>query len=287
MPSYARVRSSVAIVAVVVGLCAARAHAVGTVYAIDHLEPGPARLLTFPSNAPAEHVVAESQAVFRGYGMDFDSSATTLYGIASAARQFGTIDQTTGAFTVIGPIPSAGNEIWSDLIITPDNSFYALQCSGLSPEAVNRIYKVNPATGEPTLLSTLDLTAGTVIDIGVDVNGNWYGNDFDRDVLVSIDPFTGVTSDVGPTGVDARSAQGMDFDWSTNTLYATIFTGTGVTLTSLYASIDTTTGNATEIASTTSWQAEMDMAVKAPIPEPGSLTLLGISIVGIATRRRR
>ena len=71
---YVCVLSSFAIA----GSLVSTARAVGTVYAIDLLEPGPGRLLTFPANAPAEHVVAESAQVFRGYGMDFDSTATTL-----------------------------------------------------------------------------------------------------------------------------------------------------------------------------------------------------------------
>ena len=281
---YVCVLSSFAIA----GSLVSTARAVGTVYAIDLLEPGPGRLLTFPANAPAEHVVAESAQVFRGYGMDFDSTATTLYGIDSGRRQFGTIDQTTGAFTVIGPIPSLGTEIWNDLVIAPDNTFYAVLGSGLAPDdAVNRIYRVNPATGEPTLLSTLTLTDGRIIDVAIDANGNWFGNDFDRDVLVAIDPYTGVTTDIGPTGVNSQFAQGMDFDWTTNTLYTTMFTGTGVTLTSVYASIDTTTGAATTIASTTAWQAEMEMAVKSPIPEPAGLSMIALAANGRLARRRR
>ena len=74
----------------------------------------------------------------------------------------------------------------------------------------------------------------------------------------------------------------MDFDWDTNTLYATLYTGGG---TGVYASLSTTTGAATTIVSTTPWNAEMEMAVKAGIPEPGSLSLLGIA--GLAVLRRR
>jgi hypothetical protein len=158
-----------------------------------------------------------------------------------------------------------------------------LAVSGAPPTAVNRIYQVNPATGAATLLSTLNLTAGTVIDIGIDAAGNFFGNDFSRDVLVSINPNTGATTDIGPTGVAASFAQGMDFDWDTNTLYATMYTGGG---TGVYASINTATGAATTIASTTTWNAEMEMAVKAAIPEPASLSLIALAGIGMLARRR-
>jgi hypothetical protein len=169
-------------------------------------------------------------------------------------------------------------------MISPDNRVYALGVSGAAPTAVNRSYTFNPATGVATLLSTLNLTAGTVIDIGIDVNGNFYGNDFTRDILVGINPVTGATNDIGPTGVNASFAQGLDFDWSTNTLYATMYTGGG---TGVYASINTATGVATTIVSTTTWNAEMEMAINAPIPEPTSLSLLALAAAGLVARRRR
>ena len=62
---------------------------------------------------------------------------------------------------------------------------------------------------------------------------------------------TGAATLVGPIGINANFAQGMDFDWATNTLYATMYVGTGV---GAYVAIDTTTG------APTSW----------PIPRPGT-----------------
>ena len=218
------------------------AMAAGTTFAID-LRAADRRLIVFPANAPALNVVAQSASVFNGFAMDFDNTGTTLYGITNLTAGpavFGTISQTTGALTAIAPITSSIAETnWADLMIAPNNTIYALAVGGAPPAAVNRIYTVNPATGVATLLSTLSLTAGTVIDIGIDVNGNFFGNDLSRDILVSINPLTGATTDIGPTGVAANFAQGMDFDWSTNTLYAALYTGGG---TGVYASINTTTG---------------------------------------------
>lgn len=273
----------------VVGSMASSALAVGTVYAVD-VRAVQNRLLVFPANAPAQNVVAQSAAVYDGFAMDFNNTGSTLYGItfnsvAGSPQNFGTIDQTTGIHTIIAPVTSVQAETnWADLMIAPNNTVYALAVSGAPPAAVNRIYQVNPVTGVATLLSTLNLTAGTVIDIGIDANGNFFGNDFTRDVLVSINPTTGATTDIGPTGVNASFAQGMDFDWSTNTLYATLYTSGG---TGVYASINTATGAATTILSTTPWNAEMEMAINSPIPEPASLSLLALAGAGLVARRRR
>lgn len=267
------------------GLVATSAMAVGTTFAID-VRAVDNRLIVFPANAPALNVVSQLATVFNGFAMDFDNTGTTLYGITNSAgnpSNLGTISQTTGVHTIIAPMSSALPETnWADLMIAPDNTVYALAVSGSAPTAVNRIYTVDPATGAATLLSTLSLTAGTVIDIGIDVNGNFFGNDLTRDILVSINPSTGVTTDIGPTGVAANFAQGMDFDWSTNTLYAAMYTGGG---TGVYASINTATGAATTILSTTPWNAEMEMAINAPIPEPTTVSLFALAGAGFFARR--
>ena len=274
----------------VVGSMASAAMAVGTTYAVD-VRSVNNRLIVFPANAPALNVVANAANVYDGFAMDFSTDGTTLYGItfnsvAGSAQNFGTINQATGVHTTIAAMDNgaaADETNWADLMIAPNGTFYALAVSGAPPAAVNRIYSVNPATGVATLMSTLNLTAGTVIDCAVDANGIMYGNDFTRDILVRIDPVTGVTTDIGATGQNASFAQGMDFDWSDNTLYATIYTGGG---TGTYSTFNLATGAATSLLSTTPWNAEMEMAINSPIPEPASIALIGLAGLGLVRRRR-
>jgi hypothetical protein len=266
--------------------CASVAEAVGDVYAVD-VRAVNNRLIRFPVNAPALNILNAAATVYDGFAMDFDPTGTTLYGITftsvvGAPHNFGTINQATGVHTTIAPMTGGVETNWADLMIAPNGDFWALAVSGAPPAAVNRIYRVNPATGVATLQSTLNLTAGTVIDMAVDANGVFYGNDFTRDVLVRVDPLTGVTTDIGPTGFNAQFAQGMDFDFETNTLYATLYTGGG---TGQYVSFNLATGAATSLFVTTPWNAEMEMAINSPIPEPATLSVLALG--GLAMLRRR
>src|SRR5690242_20683119 len=101
--------------------------AVSDVYAVD-VRASPHRLLKFPANAPAQTVIS-TNAGYNGFAMDFNASATTLYGItnvAAAPQVFGTIDQSTGNFTAIANVTGAGaaETNWSGLSSAPDGTFY-------------------------------------------------------------------------------------------------------------------------------------------------------------------
>ncbi len=261
------------IVTTLVSLMMAPAALAGDVVAFNLR--GDNELLEFPANAPAENITV-SGITYDTFAMDYDSLATTLYAITFAPIiEFGTIDTGTGAFNAIGPISGdgAGEANFGGLSVDPtDETFFASSGSTL--------YTLNPATGATTRVGDFD-PADLIIDIAISADGQMYGHDILADELVSIDKTTGATTPIGFTGFNANFAQGMDFDYETNTLLATIYTGGG---TGVFASLDLTTGAATPIIDTTPWNAEMEMAVRFPIPEPASALLLGLA--GLLIRRR-
>jgi hypothetical protein len=273
--------------ALTLGAMASSALAVGTTYALDlRASTTTNRLIVFPANAPALNVVS-STGTYRGFAMDFNASATTLYGITNPGNAIGAIDQATGNFGASVPISGAGatETNWSGLSSAPDGTFYASASGGAG---LNRLYTVDPVTGSTALIGNINAgTAAINIDISIDRNGQMYGHDIAGDKIFQIDKSNGNVTFLGSgtTGFNANFAQGMDFDWDTNTLYATLYTGGG---TGVYASIDLTTGAATQLVSTTSWNAEMEMSVKAAIPEPaGAAIITAATGVYVARRRRR
>lgn len=273
-----RFRTSALILAA--GACALAANtamAQSQVYARDNRLN---RALSFPVNAPAPNVIWPS-GTFDGYAMDFSADATVLYGIQEGTAtlnplHLGTIDLTTGAFSSIGVMSGDGADVtnWTGLAIGPDNTFYGSSSGNL--------YLINPATAATTLIGSFG-TGGTVIDIAIDSQGNMYAHDIGTDSLYSVDKSSGAATLIGPTGFAAGFAQGMDFDWATDTLYAHIYISGGV---AHWASFDLTTGAATSLLDTSSWNSELEIAIASPIPEPGSLAVLGLGGLGLLRRRR-
>jgi hypothetical protein len=259
------------------------AQAVSDVYAID-LRATPNRLLRFPVNAPANTTIS-ANAGFDGFAMDFDANANLLYGVNGAVAggpfNFGTIDQTTGNFTSIAALTLPSGHNPSGLSCDPNGTMYLSTSGGAN---LNNLFTVDLNTGAMTPVAAMSGVAGMLnIDIAISATGQMYGHDIAADNLLLINKATGAATVICPTGQASNFAQGMDFDWETNTLYATIYTGGG---TGVFASMNLATGAAQTIVSTTSWNAEMEMAVKAAVPEPASLSLIGLASVGLIRRRR-
>jgi uncharacterized protein DUF6923/S-layer family protein len=161
------------------------------------------------------------------FALDFDLGAQVLWAIDSGcstgvctARSFGTINQTTGVYTVVGQIgagPATGSN-FSGLKFDPTSTLvYFSAISGTT----STIWTLNLQTGAATQVGTGSI-AGLVIDIAIDRTGIMYGHEILNDQLLRIDKTTGVATVIGPTGQTANFAQGMDFDPVDNTLYGFI-----------------------------------------------------------------
>ncbi|MCA9003362.1 MAG: hypothetical protein KDB61_15670, partial [Planctomycetes bacterium] len=79
-------------------------------------------------------------------------------------------------------------------------------------------------------------------------------------------PVSGVMTLVGSLGQNLEYAQGFDFDWNDDTLYATLSLSLVVGGGSKFASIDTATGAATVLADAGGLYAQAEMAIKHPAP---------------------
>ena len=188
--------------------------------------------------------------------MDTDVPGTTLYAVLfDGLNTVGTIDLTTGAFTpsgVIAGLPADANV--SGLSIDPTTgSWYITTVVGTA-----RLYVGDITTGVFAPVGPIGFDGN--IDLAIDSQGNAYGHDILTDALLSIDLITGAGTAIGPTGQVAVFAQGMDFDYSTDTLYATLYTGAG---TGRFGSFDLNTGFFTTLQNTTVLDAEMEMVVVA------------------------
>jgi MYXO-CTERM domain-containing protein len=214
------------------------------------------------------------------FAMDLTPDGTTLYAVEYvSAHNYGTIDLATGDWTSVGNItgPELGANI-SGLSVDPTTGdWYLVAIEGAGP----MLYAGDITTGVFSQVGAIG-GAGFMIDLAIDSQGNAYGHDIGDDMLYSINLGTGLGTPIGSTGLNANYAQGMDFDYADDTLYATVYTGGG---TGVFAWFDLNTGFANVIQDTTPLNAEMEMVVATGIPGPAGLSLLLLG--GLVAHRRR
>jgi hypothetical protein len=230
------------------------------------------------------------------FAMDFDQTATTLFGVTASGgtppSTLGTISTTTGAFTPIAAVTglTAGDSA-SGLSIHPVTGAAFISATGGSPIS-SRLYSLNLTTGAATLIGPMTgpPTAPLVIDISISCAGQMVAHDIVSDAFYNVNIATGALTLIGNHGLAANFAQGMDFDNNTpapHVLYAWIYTGGG---TNTYGTVNLTTGAVTPISVNTPI-IEAEGAIRntcstAPIfgytPAPGSTVTAtgGTGLVG-------
>ncbi|MCC6660242.1 MAG: hypothetical protein IT437_05080, partial [Phycisphaerales bacterium] len=237
---------------------ASSAVAQSTAYVIDNRAPVK-QMASFPINAPAFNIIGPVTATC--FAIEFDSTGT-LYGITYSAgaltNQLGKFDTGTGAFTPIATLSgpglneaNAGGMAWDQTTST----MYMLGGQNL--------FKIDLATAATTLVAPI--TGGPAgalwIEIACGPTGDMYIHDIATDQMCKIDKNTGVCTILGPTGLLANFAQGMDFDPDTNILYACMYTGGG---TGQFCTVNLTTGACTPVVNTQPWTPngpEMEIAI--------------------------
>lgn len=219
------------------------------------------------------------------FAMDFNVANTTLFGITGAAAApnpstLGTINQTTGAFTVVAPITgiTAGDSV-SGLTINPISGAAYMSAAGGTP-ALSRLYTLNLATGAATLIGQMTAptdAAGTLmIDIAMNCQGELYAHNISDDALYSINVATGAGTGRTTHGLAANFAQGMDFDNQSGDLYGFIYTGTG---TNRFGTFNLTTGAFTSLA-TDNPLGEYEGAIPTACPVVGAPAITAVTPAG-------
>jgi hypothetical protein len=199
--------------------------------------------LTFPpGNMVAPQQVADELGGISIFGYDFSVDGSVLYGVDNVASTLITVDQSTGASTVVGPMAKteAGHN-WSDVVVDPVTGAAYASSGDLDDFS---LYTLNLSTGVTTLVASIP-TGALVIDTAINCAGQMFATTVGDDSLYSVNRATGALTLIGPTGVATNFSQGIDFDNATGILHAWLYQGAGV---NAYSSINLTTGVATPFA---------------------------------------
>lgn len=236
-----------------------------------------------------------------------------LYGINIVADELVSFDIGTGMITSIGPLgfPGAiglafdsdlgtllGSDLVLDGLLNVDDSTgaaAAIGTSGFSPydiayDPINGVlygtdpfadvlFTIDPETGVGALVGATGFPA--ITGLAVDpFSGTIFGADSQTNQLVTIDPTTGAATLVGANGFDSNIL-GLAFDPDTGILY-----GSEADSVSSLLTIDTSTGAASFVGPTGTQNAITGLAFVV-VPEPSTLSLVTLGVVGIVFIARR
>ena len=122
----------------------------------------------------------------------------------------------TGAVTQLGAITGTSGDQINGISYNPANSTYYL-ISGTN------FYSLNIGTYAATLIGNMGVAGSLFIDLCFSATGVCYAYDLVTDAAYTINPATGVATQLGALGYDANFGQGMSYDMESSTIYLSAF----------------------------------------------------------------
>ena len=155
---------------------------------------------------------------------------------ATASGALGRLDPDTAGWTQIATIVGAGGTVTGLATLGGSAPLYLMTSDGGS----SYLFTLDRSSGASQLVGTF--SGRLYVDIAIDATGQLFAHCMLTDSLYRLST-TGMETLIGPTGIDANYAQGMDFDRGSGELYAWIYSNS-VSAT-LFSRLDTSTGAAT------------------------------------------
>jgi hypothetical protein len=255
-------------------------------------------LVTWDSGTPGD---LESAAFLTGLqanetivGIDVRPATGQLYGLGSTGQLY-TLNTATGAASAVGSGTGALNGFSFGFDFNPTID----RIRSVSETNKNRV--INPITGALQLAAT-DLAYGAGDpNVGVDPNvvhsaynnnfsgaqtSQLYGIDTGIDALVMQANNAGTLTTVGPLlTVNAGALGGFDISGATGTAYAALLPAGGSV--SNFYTINLLTGTAVLVGQIDGGLVITAMTVASVIPEPSTLSLAGLGLLGCVAARRK
>ncbi len=260
------------------GLCASSTRA-ALIWAVD----GPG-LINFDSAAPQNITRVGVAGVGLMRGLDFAANGT-LYGFGNAGLY--SFNTTTGVATLIGN-PDLQDEQVLDMSWNPaDNRMEIV--TALASDEPHHLRSVNLANGSVTTIGTLNISqSAAVYGYAVNAAGTRYLHDADGARMIQLNGALVGANMPSPTGNGLGSPfEGMTINWSNGGAWYHAGLSGDSGRQELW-SINPASGAGTFLGNIGTIDYEFnfgDIAI-APVPEPGSLVLLGLGALVLRRSRR-